>query len=238
MAMAALPLRPTTRTDKRRWAKTIGIDIIFSERDRTSPQLLKKTLEDDFGYTLDTSDIPSEILDHDTFLASILSKGSYVLGYSFLFDNTTTSQQKCTFHPVSLIRRGNGESIASVMGFHQAKGVICYYKVLANAVPDAGFLNGTPDIDGVLRRLPLIIEYDGNFHPSFPLAVLMQFRHHDALVVQSDSARISHFSLADVHIPTDYARRPGRPGDLPGNYPTVSQSKGYHFQRVFRIETG
>lgn len=56
--------------------KTIGIDIIFPERDRTSPQLLKKTLEDDFGYTIDTSDIPSEILDHETFLANTLRKGN------------------------------------------------------------------------------------------------------------------------------------------------------------------
>lgn len=184
-------------------AKSVGINIIFAERDRTSPQLWQETLKDDFGYVIDTSDIPSEILDYDTFLASVLARGSYVLGYTFLFNNSAKKPEKSSFHPVSLIRRVSDNTPAPVTHFFKAQGVICNYQVLANAVSGSGFLNGTPDIDGVLRRLPLLVEYDGKLYPSFTLAVLMQVFPNDPLVVQSDGAGITRLSLADMHIPID-----------------------------------
>ena len=184
-------------------AKSIGLNIIFAERDRTSLKLLQETLTDDFGYSIDTSGIPSEILDHDTYLANILTMGPYVFGYTFLFDNTATDPQAPTFRPVSLAYNGGEISRPPTTRFYQASGFIGNYEILANAVPNSGFLNGMPDIDGVLRRLPLVIEYNGKVFPSFPLAMLMQFRRHNILLTNSDISGINHFSLADFNIPTD-----------------------------------
>ena len=184
-------------------AKSTGINIIFAEQDRTSPQRWQETLQNDFGYVIDTSGIPSDILDHDTYLANILTKGSYVLGYTFLFNNNASSPLKGTLHPVSLTKKRGDDSLTPVDHFYQAKGVIGNYEVLAEAVSGSGFLNGTPDIDGTLRRLPLLIEYDGRLYPSFALAVLMQFRDQDQLLVTSDSDQITHLSLTDYQIPID-----------------------------------
>jgi PAS domain S-box-containing protein len=184
-------------------AKSVGINIIFAERDRTSPQLWQETLKDEFGYFIDTSDIPPEMLDYDNFLASVLARGSYVLGYTFLFNNSARKPEKSSFHPVSLIRAGGDNAPGPATHFFKAQGFICNYQVLANAASGSGFLNGTPDIDGVLRRLPLLIEYDGKPYPSFTLALLMQVFPGNTLIVQSDSARITRLSLADMHIPID-----------------------------------
>lgn len=67
-------------------------DLILAERDRTSPVLWQEMLKEDFGYSIDTSNIPADTLDHDAYLANILSKGPFVLGYTFLFDSETGNQ--------------------------------------------------------------------------------------------------------------------------------------------------
>ncbi|TKB25072.1 CHASE2 domain-containing protein [Desulfopila sp. IMCC35006] len=184
-------------------AKAIGIDIIFAERDRTSPVLQRENLTDDIGSRTDTSDFPSEIFDHDTYLAKILSKGPYVLGYTFLFNNSASTPQNCSLHPIPLTRRGNNDSVASAVYFHRADGVICNYDVLAKAAPASGFLNGTPDPDGILRRLPLLIEYQDSFYPSFALAVLLQLQPLNTQSVLSRKYLVPVYSAGDYHIPVD-----------------------------------
>ncbi len=184
-------------------AKAIGIDIIFAERDRTSPKLQRENLADNLEYHTDTSAVPSEILDHDTYLANILTNGPYVLGYTFLFNNSPPPTQQCSLHPIPLTRRGNGESLTSPVHFHRANGIICNYEVLAKAAPGSGFLNGTPDPDGIFRRLPLLIEYQDTFYPSFALAVLLQFQRHDIQSVLSRSYLVPQFSTGAYHIPVD-----------------------------------
>ncbi len=184
-------------------AKSIGIDILFAERDRTSPQLWQETFKDDFGYTIDTSNIPSDILDHDIYLANILAKGDYVLGYTFLFGDTATNPQPYTIQPVSLVSPGEANSLDKITNFYRANGVISNYKLLADAASASGFLNGTPDADGVLRRLPLLIEYDDKVFPSFALAVLMEYQHQTTLLIRSDSAGMRHLSMGGLDIPID-----------------------------------
>jgi len=183
-------------------AKSIGIDIIFPEQDRTSPRLWQKTLKDDFGYVIDTSGLPSAILDYDIYLAETLSNGPYVLGYTLLFNEKTPSSPACIMHPVTITGERGG-SPSQVSQFYQADGCICNYQVLTDAVSTSGFLNGKADIDGVLRRLPLLIEYEGKLYPSFALAVLMQSLHQEVLTVKTNGSRTPRFSLADFTIPTD-----------------------------------
>lgn len=184
-------------------AKSIGIDVIFAEQDRTSPLLWQKNLKNDFGTVIDTSDIPAEILDHDVYLANTLSQGKYILGYTFFFDKALPNQQKCIFHPLHLLQVSNNSTPAPTTHFHQAKGFVCNYEVLAKAATGSGFLNGAPDRDGVLRRLPLLIDFNDNTYPSFALAVLLQLQHTDTCILQQDSARITRLSLDEFHIPID-----------------------------------
>lgn len=184
-------------------ATSIGVSIIFPEQDRTSPKVWQKNLESDFGYHLDTSDISEEILDHDFFLAKTLKNGPYVLGYKFLFGQQKQSAMFCNLDSVAISRKESSGPQAPGVDFYRAKGVVCNHQVLASAVSRSGFLNGTPDIDGVLRRLPLVIEYNGNLYPSFALAVLMQHNRQDLFGVRLEETDISYLSVADLRIPID-----------------------------------
>ncbi len=184
-------------------AASIGIDVIFPERDRNSPKSWQETLAREFGYTVDTSKIPVELLDHDAFLAKTLAQGPFVLGYQFIFGQGQEAQAQCQPPPVALTRTSKSGGPIADMSFHRADGVLCNYQPLAEAAPGAGFLNGTPDRDGLVRRLPLLIEYKKQLYPSFALALLMQFQGQRSVLLQTDAFHINHLAFADLHIPVD-----------------------------------
>ena len=54
----------------------------------------------------------------------------------------------------------------------QAQDVVCNLKILSEVVRSSGFMNAHPDFDGVVRRAPLLMQYDGKIYPSLSLAAL------------------------------------------------------------------
>ncbi|MFH0785783.1 MAG: CHASE2 domain-containing protein [Pseudomonadota bacterium] len=187
-------------------AASIGIDIIFPERDRSSPRNRQELLTESFDYLPDRPNIPADPSDHDLILAERLASGPFVLGYEFLFGNRQGGvTSECPIPPVTLSPAtlvGRQAPVASF--FHQANGILCNYKPLTNAAPAAGFLNGAPDNDGILRRLPLLIQYGDQLFPSFALAILMQFHGLHKLGFDGDDHHLGRLTLADRHVPLDH----------------------------------
>ncbi|MBU1564995.1 MAG: CHASE2 domain-containing protein [Proteobacteria bacterium] len=179
-------------------ATSVGIDVIFPERDRSSPIYRQDS------FAADTFPIPTEFLDHDLSLAKSLATGPFVLGYEFLFGHRQeVPAVECPIPPISFSRMTLANTSNPGMNFHRADGVLCNYLPLTKAAPSAGFLNGAPDNDGILRRLPLMIEYGRQLYPSFALAVLMRFYDLQTLVLASDGAQLPGLSLAGRYIPLD-----------------------------------
>ncbi len=56
--------------------------------------------------------------------------------------------------------------------FH-ATGAVCNLPVLTKAVNASGFMNAAPDPDGLLRRIPVLIEKDGLVYPSLAVTSVM-----------------------------------------------------------------
>src|SRR5205823_772060 len=48
----------------------------------------------------------------------------------------------------------------------------CSLPMLGRAAGASGFLNAAPDADGILRRVPLLVELDGRVYPSLALAAV------------------------------------------------------------------
>ena len=66
-------------------AASIGVDILFSEPDRTSLNQVQKELSSELGMTLNLENIPYQLRDNDVYLANTLSQGPFIFGYKFLF---------------------------------------------------------------------------------------------------------------------------------------------------------
>jgi adenylate cyclase len=130
-------------------AAAVALDIVFAEPDRFEGQ----------GVTPDDA------------LAAALRGGRVVLGYAMTFDGTHRMAKTCVHHPVGLaVVQPPDEQVGEP--FFNATGAVCNLDVLSQAAAASGFLNAAPDPDGILRRVPLLVEYDGIVYPALSLAAV------------------------------------------------------------------
>jgi signal transduction histidine kinase/CHASE2 domain-containing sensor protein/CheY-like chemotaxis protein len=183
--------------------KSIGLDLILSEPDRTSPKNWKAAIQHDLGSQIDIADLPTGMLDHDMKLAETLKSGPYVLGFEFLFEGIRDISRPCRLHPLNVVSVNSLSFSATENRFFKANQVVCNLDQLADSVSYSGFLNATPDSDGILRRIPLLMEYDNRIFPSLALAVLMQFGDVGQIQLIQNSFKDRLVMIADKAIPID-----------------------------------
>ncbi|MFZ2225304.1 MAG: CHASE2 domain-containing protein [Candidatus Deferrimicrobium sp.] len=160
-------------------ATAVGLDMVFAEPDRVSLAPLSGEILRDLGTRIDLTGFPREALDTDRALAATLAGGPFVLGYQFDFE--TARGSGCVLHPLrAAVRAGAGAGVAD--GIYEAKGVVCNLPALAKAAGSTGFFNVTPDPDGVLRRVPLVIRHNGDLYPNLALALYLRARGGDAVL--------------------------------------------------------
>ncbi len=184
-------------------AKSIGLDMILSEPDRTSPITWKTAIELKTGRHVDLADISSELVDHDAILAETLSKGPFVLGFEFLFTDDGGAPPPCRMHPLNVAWLT--PSISEVDGnrFFTAGKVACNLSRFSNAVSHSGFLNATPDSDGILRRVPLLIQYENRLFPCLALASLLQSDETNQIQFREEKNGSRYVCLSRAMIPVD-----------------------------------
>jgi adenylate cyclase len=149
-------------------AAVVALDIIFAERDRYE----------------------GGAVDPDGVLAAALAQGRVVLGYGMTFDEAHRGDEitlnpvsaeldpsvnrrlhhRCVNHPIGLVTLGHEDP--DERPFFRATGAVCSLPMLASAARASGFLNAAPDSDGILRRIPLLVELDDRVYPSLALAAI------------------------------------------------------------------
>lgn len=193
-------------------AIAIGLDIMFPEPDKSSPHRVL--------YELQVRDlIPKDKhINYDKLLASSVANTPTVLGYVFDFKNLEIyKDKKGPKIPASLIKRNKGER----EHLPQASGVITNIPIIQNASLTSGFFNVWPDSDGVIRSVPLAIEYQGNVYPSLALELIRMTFEEESIEINYDDLGIQSISFAGIEIPTDIK------GQIAVNYRGPSNSFKY-----------
>jgi HD-GYP domain-containing protein (c-di-GMP phosphodiesterase class II)/CHASE2 domain-containing sensor protein len=138
----------------------------------------------------------------DAELADALRGGGVVVGFALTFDHPEDPPSLCLQHPLGLaITSRNGDDDADP--FFHATGAICSLPQLTRAAGASGFLNAAPDSDGILRRVPLLIQHNGRVYPSLALAAVAAargVRHADLEVVNANTLWLN---LDEQHVPLD-----------------------------------
>ncbi|MCL5965642.1 MAG: CHASE2 domain-containing protein [Deltaproteobacteria bacterium] len=186
----------------------VGLDMVFAEPDRTSLSLLSGEIARDLGIRMELAGLPAEALNTDRALAMSLAGSFAVLGYQFDFD--AARGETCVLHPLRAAVRAEGGRDGTEALF-DAPGVVCNLPILAEAAGSSGFFNVTPDPDGVLRRVPMVIRHKGVLYPSLALALYLRARGDDA-VLETGPEGVEALRLGERSIPLD------RRGNLLVNY--------------------
>ena len=193
---------------------SIGLDTVLAEPDRTSLSVLQKAIYRDLKILLPTKQVPQVLLDNDRTLAATLSRGPFVLGHKFTFSKLEISSPappgkkssagECRLHPLSLAVGTDDKMLSNPKNYlFQARDVVCNLRSFAEKAPSSGFINVTPDRDGVLRRVPLLVEYNGNTYPSLALAALLQTEKVKQVFLKVNGGGVESLRLNQTVIPLD-----------------------------------
>jgi adenylate cyclase len=132
-------------------AAAVAIDIVFAEPDR--------------GGAAD-GDAPDRVL------AASLGAGPNVLGYALTFDGASDNARDCLRHPLNVAVASNEPGDVPPAPYFHATRAVCNLELLTAAAPGTGFLNAAPDSDGILRRVPMLLEFNDRTYPSLALAAV------------------------------------------------------------------
>ena len=130
-------------------AGIIGMDIVFSEEDKTNPKRLVKQLG------LKIENLP----DYDKILAQTIATTPTIVG--FVFDFSGSNNNEAPQIPAIFIQKHKTHPFLP-----QAKGVLRSIDIINKSAYSSGFLNNIPDDSGIVRSVPLLIEYDMQLYPS------------------------------------------------------------------------
>lgn len=190
-------------------ALAVGMDVVLAEPDRTSPALLKSQIKKELMVDVTFQGLPKALEDHDALLATVLQGKPYVLGFYFSFSKAEADQQKqtgdCFIKPAQVSVLSAPGALPPEQALHSAFGSVCPLPVLAEAATATGFFNATPDPDGILRRVALLINYNGQIYPSLALSTLMQATGDPGILLKLDTQGTESLRYGGSVIPVDRA---------------------------------
>lgn len=149
----------------------VGFDVVFAEPDDSSglkvlESIGRQQLKSEPGFQRALGELRSS-LDYDRVLANTLAGRPVVLGY--YFSGTQSAQQAGTLPPPVFPA---GSFTGRDIPFLSWAGYGANLPQLQQAVASAGHFNPLVDFDGISRRVPLIVEFQGEYYEALSLAVL------------------------------------------------------------------
>jgi adenylate cyclase len=148
----------------------LGFDVVFAEADTSSGltqlhALAQHQLKDQAGFAERLRALQPE-LDYDARFAKSLQNRPVVLGYYFSSEEQSRTSGVLPA-PALTPQALQGRAIRATSW----NGYAANIGVLAQAAPKAGLFNAITDHDGVVRSLPLLAEYHGQYYESLALAM-------------------------------------------------------------------
>ena len=193
---------------------SIAVDILFSEPDRASLSSIKTAYKQDFGLDIKISGLPPELLNSDEYLGAALAKSNAVGASYFYFDHVNSVE-------VAITPEFQITGRTDLLRLKEATGVAQNFFRNDSQLKFSGFINTQSDDDGMLRGLPLLIQYKGVIYPHLCLAAFM--RAHGVLSATVENDISGPFIRIETHIIP--IKRDGfallRFNGKPGLYPSI-----------------
>ena len=179
-------------------ASVIGVDILFSERDRLSPQSLVKNLP---GLDAATRRRLAALPSNDAVLAESFRRAPVVMGIAVRPGGPALGET-VDLPATPVILRGDPTPFVPAYA-----GLLRSIDELADAAAGRGVVSLDLERDGVLRRLPLLSLVGGTMRPAFALEVLRVRLDENLLTVDADVAGVSGVGVGRLSVPTDQRGR-------------------------------
>jgi adenylate cyclase len=175
-------------------AVVIAFDVIFSEPDRLNPDAAADTFRNlDEATREKLRALPS----NDQVFADTMQRSRVVLGESGLPYVISDLDQTLPVTGLAML----GEDPQRFM--FNFPGLLRNTPVLEKAAGGRGLLTINPERDGIIRRVPMIMQAQGTTMPSLSFEMLRLATGTDTIFIKSDKAGIKSIGVKGFEIPTD-----------------------------------
>lgn len=181
----------------------IGFDMVFAESDRTSPQIVSELwpLDDSLRHTL------NQLPNHDKVFSDSLNFAGVSLGFmAQKNDNpeeniiTSSSTLREPHRPFRYITSGPSPE----QWLYSFNNAITSLPELEKTADGNGALIFIPDSDGIVRRVPLVLQLAGKTVPSLTAEVLRITQGTQNYVLKTDNEKsgLVEIKIGNLNIPT------------------------------------
>jgi len=176
-------------------AVTIGFDVIFAEPDRMSPAVAEHSFR---GIDADTRAKLDSLPSNDEVLAAAIRQSRVVVGQAGAATATPESPAEMALQTGFAVR-----------GPDPAPYVVTFPGLLRNVLPieqaaaGRGLFSINPENDGIVRRVPVIMEAQGALVPSLSMEMLRVVSQSSAILVRVDEAGVQAVAVPGLEVPTD-----------------------------------
>ncbi len=183
-------------------ATVVALDILFSEKEEnianqvsaklTQLNLMKPALVPFFQKI-------APLFNNDAVLAKSFTSADTVLGFSFVPRQTVEGELAAPLLQLSPLEQ-------SQLGFFTAPGYIGNAPLFISSAKNTGFINVFPDVDGIIRHSPVLIEYKSGLYPSLALETARVYLLEKISIVTAkynNQLRLEGVKIGDHIIPTD-----------------------------------
>lgn len=152
----------------------VGFDVVFAEKDESSglkvfEALGRNELRDDQEFQSALARIKPR-LDYDGLFAGKIKNRKVVLGYFFTDNPENSGKSVSGALPEAVFPAGAFNDLA--FNFTRFNGYGGNLPELLQNATRAGHFNPQIDSDGVVRRVPMVVEYNGAYYESLSLAMV------------------------------------------------------------------
>src|ERR1700743_122451 len=176
-------------------AVAVAFDIVFAEPDRLNPD----SLADSMRYIDEVTRTRLRALpSNDQILSDAIKRSRVVLGETGLAEVNPKFDKAL---PVTGVAMLGGEPQPFMFDF---AGLLRNVEVLDTAAAGRGLFSIKTERDGIVRRVPMMMQAQGLMLPSLSFEILRVVTGTPTIMIKSDAAGIRSVGLRGLEIPTDH----------------------------------
>ena len=151
-------------------ARAVGVDVLLIEPDRTSPDRVRADLHRFLDLDVTVTGLPDMLRDYDALLAEVMRRLPVVLG---MYGDFAPGAAPPPYVPrsVGTVVQKRPDAAPYPHAPLVAGSLLPPLEIFADT--PVGLLNMSPDEDGVVRRIPLLVQHGDAVYPSLALRTLM-----------------------------------------------------------------
>jgi adenylate cyclase len=175
-------------------AAAIAFDVVFAEPDRLSPVVAAEVFRD---LDEETRNKLRALPSNDQVMADALKQARVVLGETGLPNPVPRTEER---PPAAGIASLGGDPTPFLYKF---PGHLRNIPILENAAAGRGLFTIHTERDGIVRRVPMVLQAQGDVMPSLTFEMLRVATGTSTILIRSDKAGIKSVAIPGFEMPTD-----------------------------------